>query len=88
MTLLTPGIDLEVTLVKASTKKGQQIISAWLNSTKDDIFKAYGKPSSFKVKAFNDIKKEMKEADGSSLKMTGAGSDYFSCAYKVWDIDR
>ena len=87
MTLLTPGIDLEVTPVKPTTQKGQRIIRAWSVAQKTDIFQSYKKPSSHKVAAFNDIKKEMEEAGGSSLRMTGAGCDYFSCAYKVWDVD-
>ena len=87
MTLLTPGIDLNVTMVKPTTQKGQRIINAYFMAKYDDIRKAYGKPSVFKIKAFEEIKQEMKDAGGENLKMTGAGSDYFSCAYKVWDID-
>ena len=86
-TLYTVGLDLNVTFVKQSTQAGQRMINAWLKSTKENIYQAYKKPSATKVDAFNDIEKEMKEACGHSLRMTGAGSDYFSCAYKVDNID-
>ena len=50
-----------------------------------DLKAAYTKPSSKKQEAFDAIKKEMKEVDGYGMRITGAGSDYFSCAYKVKD---
>ena len=84
MTLLTEGIDLNVTLVKLSTKQAQGMVNRWFNSKYgDNIYKAYKKPSSTKVSTFNEIKKEVREVDGFSLRITGAGCDIYSCAYKV-----
>lgn len=86
MTLATKGIDLDVTFVKASTQKGRNLIRAFRNTTKgDSIFKAYAKPSQKKIEAFFEIKKEMQDVDGYGLRITGAGSDFFSCAYKLVD---
>lgn len=86
MTLVTCGIDLNVTFVKASTRKGQNLINAFVNSKRgDSIFKAYAKPSQKKIEAFYEIKKEMQDTNGYGLRITGAGSDFFSCAYKLVD---
>jgi hypothetical protein len=87
MTLQTPSLDLEVTPVKITTKKGQRMVSAWFKAKHDDIYKAYGKPSSTKVKTFYAIVDEMRNANGSSMRITGAGSDQYSCAYKVRDVE-
>lgn len=84
-TLYLPKGKLEVTFVKNTTQKGQQIIRAYENAKYDDIRKAYGRPSSNKIEIFNEIVKEMKDAGGSGMRITGAGNDYFSCAYKVRD---
>lgn len=85
MTLHLPKGDLEVTFVKNTTQKGQRILRAYEYAKHDDICKAYKKPSGHKVDAFNDIKKEMERLGGSNMRITGAGCDFFSCAYKVRD---
>ena len=77
--------DLEVTFIKNTTQKGQHIIRAYECAKYDDICKAYKKPSINKVAAFNDIKKEMNRVGGTNIRITGAGSDFFSCTYKVRD---
>ena len=79
------GSTLNVTWVNTNTVKGEHIISSYENAEKDDIHKAYGKPSSKKVSAFNVIKKEMENVGGTNMRITGAGCDYFSCAYTVKD---
>lgn len=83
MTLQTHGDDLNVTFLNTSTKKAQSMIYRHFKSTKENIYQSYAKPSSAKVSAFNEIKKECSLVGGYALKMTGAGSDIFSCAYKV-----
>ena len=84
MTLLTHGDDLNVTLLNPNTQRAQTLIRSYRNTTRgNDIYKAYKKPSSRKVAAFQEIKKEMKAVGGYGIKITGAGSDFFSCAYKV-----
>ena len=85
MILHLPKGDLEVTFVKIQHKKGQRILRAYECAKYDDIYKAYKKPSTHKVVAFNDIKKEMECVGGSNMRITGAGCDYFSCAYSVKD---
>ena len=85
MTLHLPKGDLEVTFVKNTTQKGQRILRAYEYAKCDDICKAYKKPSTHKVVAFNEIKKEMSDVGGSNIRITGAGYNYFSCAYKVRD---
>ena len=83
------GQELNVTFVKPTTQKGKQLIRAYEYTQRgDSIYKAYGKPSSTKVKAFNDIVKEKDEVNGIGIKITGAGSDFFSCAYRVINNER
>ena len=86
MTLATKGIDLNVTYVNPNTKKAQHMINAFINSRRgDSIFKAYAKPSQKKIEAFYEIEREMRDVDGYGMRITGAGSDIFSCAYKLVD---
>ena len=84
MTFVTHGADLNVTLVNPNTKQAQSMINRYINTRRgDSIWKAYQKPSSRKVQAFQEILKEMNEVDGWGMRITGAGSDIFSCAYLV-----
>ena len=65
------------------TKLNKQRIISYKLSTKKTIWEAYKKPSSRKVSAYNNIKKEMESLGGYGLRITGAGSDTFSCAYRL-----
>lgn len=78
---------MTVVKVNPKTQKAQQIKRAYEVSTKDTLKKAYTKPSSKKQEAFDAIVEEMKAVDGYGMRITGAGSDYFSCAYKATDDD-
>lgn len=84
MTLSTHSIDLNVTLLNPNTKQAKSCLHKYNFTQKgSSIFTAYGKPSNRKVQAFNEIKKEMETVGGWGMRITGAGSDIFSCAYKV-----
>lgn len=72
-------------IINKDTKKARRIIAAYNNSTKADIFEAYKVPSSTKIKSFQFIKKEMEEEGGKDIRITGAGTDNYSCAYRVFD---
>lgn len=80
------GINLACTWLNPTTKQAKRIIRMYENTTKgDSIFKAYGRPSQKKIFAFNEIVKEMSDVKGWGMRITGAGSDIFSCAYKCKD---
>lgn len=80
------GKDLDITWVNPTTQKGERVIHMYENSRKgDSVFKAYGRPSQHKISAFNEIVKEMSDVNGFGMRITGAGSDIFSCAYQVKD---
>ena len=80
------GSVLNVTWLNPSTKQAQRVIHMYEYTKKgDSIFKAYGRPSGRKISAFNEIAKEMSDVNGYGMRITGAGSDVFSCAYKVKD---
>lgn len=79
------NITLVCTKLNTSTEEARTKIRRYDNAKYDDIYKAYKKPSCRKVSAFNEIKKEMVNVKGYDMRITGAGSDVFSCAYKVKD---
>lgn len=82
----TNGNTLDVRFINSTTKQAQQIIRMYKNTTRgEDIYDAYNSPSGTKVSAFKEIKKEMEQVKGYSMRITGAGSDFFSCAYRVKD---
>lgn len=72
-----------MTELNPSTQKAQGYIARYKNAKYSDILQAYGKPSSTKIAAFNKIKTTMSEVGGTGMRITGAGSDIFSCAYKL-----
>lgn len=53
----------------------------WLNSTENTIYKAYGRPSVYKVRAFERCEDIMHEFDGYSLRIVGHNSSQFSAAF-------
>ena len=53
----------------------------WLNSTENTIYKAYGRPSIYKVRAFERCEDIMHELDGYSLRIVGHNSSVFSAAF-------
>lgn len=80
------GSELNVTWINPTTKKAESVIHIYEYTKKgDSIFKAYKHPSNGKIDAFNDILKEMSDVGGFNMRITGAGSDVFSCAYQVKD---
>ena len=80
------GSKLDVTWINRTTQKAERVIHMYEYTRKgDSIYKAYCRPSQRKVDAFNEILKEMQSVGGSNMRITGAGSDVFSCAYQVKD---
>ena len=53
----------------------------WLNSTENTIYKAYSRPSVYKVRAFERCEDIMHEFDGYSLRIVGHNSSQFSAAF-------
>lgn len=53
----------------------------WLNSTENTIYKAYDRPSVYKVRAFERCEDIMQEFDGYSLRIVGHSSSQFSAAF-------
>lgn len=49
------------------------------------IWEAYKSPSYIKEKAYWAIRNEMNDLGGHGLKITGANSSFFSCAYILGD---
>ena len=72
-----------VTKLNWNTSKGIRMLNSYACSKVDDIFKAYNKPSTTKVKTFYQIKDEMRDVDGYDLRITSKSKDYYSCAYRI-----
>ena len=53
----------------------------WLNSTENTIWKAYSRPSRYKVAAFERCESIMREYNGSNIRITGHNSSQFSAAF-------
>ena len=57
----------------------------WLNSTENTIYKAYGRASIYKVRAFERCEDIMHEFDGYSLRIVGHNSSQFTAAFTTDD---
>lgn len=53
----------------------------WLNSTENTIYKAYDRPSVYKVRAFERCEEIRDEYNGYSLRIVGHNSSQFSAAF-------
>lgn len=53
----------------------------WLESTENTIYKAYGRPSVYKVRAFERCEDIMHEFDGYSLRIVGHNCHQFTAAF-------
>lgn len=84
MILKTTGKPLNATFLNPTTQRAKDIIMKYeAYPSRTTIFKAYGRPSNRKIEAYNQIVQEMQSVHGSGMRITGAGSDIFSCAYTV-----
>lgn len=57
----------------------------WLNSTENTIYKAYSRPSRYKVAAFERCEDIMCEFDGYSLRIVGHNCSTFTAAFTTDD---
>lgn len=78
-----------MTIINANTKKGQNIIRELGSARIRDIFQAYARPSTAKIRSFNAIKERANETEGynGDLAITGANSNFYSTIYSVTDLD-
>jgi hypothetical protein len=72
-----------MTILNKNTEKAKGMICRYNAARRSSIYEAYGKPSIAKIRAFNSIHKEMENCNGRNMKITGAGSSQFSCAYVI-----
>lgn len=74
---------VEFTIVNTNTKQAEQMIRNYNYSNSCWLCQAYGRYSDAKERAENKILDEMQKIGGYSYRITGAGSCYFSCAYRL-----
>lgn len=70
------------------TKKQKSMIDSYkwaVNKGLNNIWKAYGRPSEKKVRAFNNCEADKKMYGGYDAFITGASSHFFSYAFKYRD---
>ena len=67
------------------TKKAKEANLMYDYSRHSAIWEAYQKPSYAKISAYWEIYDEMVLSGGHDLRITGANSSFFSCAYILGD---
>lgn len=72
-----------MTILNKNTQQAAGMINRYNAARRSSIYDAYSKPSIAKVRAFNSIHKEMENCNGRNMRITGAGSSIFSCAYVI-----
>lgn len=68
-----------------TTQRGEKVLARYNWSKKSDIYDAYKNPSYTKVSTFYQLKRKMEDLNGYGMKITGAGSDQYSCAFLITD---
>lgn len=63
-------------------KKQQQLFNNYLNARYKDLKQAYKTCSNAKVISYQNILDEMRKNNGYNVRITGANSCVYSCAYK------
>jgi len=71
--------------LRKETKRGSEFINAHKMSKFSDIYEAYGRPSSAKCSAFRRCVEMCNKENGRCLRITGAGSFFFSVAWLTDD---
>lgn len=65
----------------ATYKNLNDYYQRWLNSTGNTIYKAYGRPSVYKVRAFERCEDIMYKFNGYSLSIVGHNGSTFTAAF-------
>ena len=73
----------EFTKLNADTKQAKRFLTMYSWATDKDIYDAYKQPSQTKVSTFYSLKRKMEELGGYDMRITGAGSDNYSCAFRL-----
>lgn len=68
-----------------TTKRAKLVLKRYNSSKASNIYGAYERPSSTKVSTFNKLTEKMEDLSGYAMKITGAGTDHYSCAFKIRD---
>ena len=72
------------TIIKGSTKRGQQMLASHRNSIGTELFDVYGTVSKAKYVAMKNCKKWCDEAHGQNFRITGKSCHQFTVA---WECD-
>ena len=69
--------------MKATSEKAQRFIRNYCNSSYERLGQVYSSWSDEKKDSFDEIMREMWELGGEDLRITGAGTYTYSCAYQL-----
>lgn len=72
-------------ILNPNTKKAKSLVTSYLHtdSNRDSLEKCYKSCSNDKRTSFNRIWHEMKQMNGHDMRITGAGTYTYSCAYII-----
>lgn len=68
-------------MTEKQRQSGRYYYAAWRNSPYEEIWQAYGKPSTKKLRSYEVIRSEMQELGGKGLRVLNHGCHFYSCAY-------
>ena len=74
-----------MTTLNATTKKGLRFISQYNSSLMYNIYDAYTRPSSAKIRIYNYWAQEAKKDKIGDFKITAASSNFFTVAWPTAD---
>lgn len=60
---------------------GRYYYGLWRNSPYSEIWQAYGKPSTKKLRSYEVIRAEMQKLGGKDLRVLNHGCQLYSCGY-------
>ena len=73
----------EAQQINRNTQRGREFLQNYENARYTSVNDYYGRPSSLKVDAENEILAEMQEVGGVDYRITGGNSCLFTCAYRL-----
>lgn len=72
-------------MTEKQRQNGRYYYSLWKKSPYSEIWQAYGKPSTKKLRSYEEIRAQMQELGGKDLRVLNHGCQLYSCGYILGD---
>lgn len=69
--------------INANTKRGRRYLEAYRRSTTTDIYEAYERPSTAKIRANYQCRQQMEREGGHGYKIIGYNCNFFTAAWQT-----